>query len=481
MIGQTLKNRYRIEDEIGGGAMGQVYRATDSTTGDVVAVKVISEEYASDEDYRKRFAREAQALRNLQHANIVGYIDAFSVGGRACLVMEFFGGGTLQDMIETHPGGLPDGLFKRIALAVLDAMTAAHEAGIIHRDLKPTNILMSADGTPKIADFGLVRISQLSTMTASGMIMGTLEYMAPEAFDTLVRQDHRADIWALGVIMFQMLTGQMPFRGHNDTQIMGSILHDKPYSLYTYRKDVPGDWVLIIDHCLEKEPALRYQTVRDLMNDLRGDRATFQVGDQSIDEAANLLEQRLGGGPAIQPIAASEDPPTTRPQEGYQFQFLFGQEHKPPPDDFKTIVPPKARDIRNIPVETPSREGRRSVSMMVFGGVFAWMGMVALVGISLFSVFNLLQEEADRSVTPAAVIMVAVTGAILFAIGALLELPESDGTERLLLGALAFGGVLACALIVIGNLLGDGGFLVGVMGATLSIAATLMYLSVKGF
>jgi hypothetical protein len=245
--------------------------------------------------------------------------------------------------------------------------------------------------------------------------------------------------------------------------------------LYTHRKDIPGDWVLIVEHCLQKEPGQRYQTTRDLLDDLRSDRASFHANAAPLDDYATLLDDRLGASPIQTPDNAA----ASKPDEGYQFQFLSGVENKPPPDRFKTEVP--VRSIKNLLEPTPTSKTQRSASMMVFGGVLAWIGMLALVAAGLFSVFNLLQEEANRSVTPAALVMLAGTGATLFALGALLELPEADSQETILLGTMVFGAAMVCALIAVGSLLGDGGFLFAGVGAALSVALTVMYLSIKGF
>ncbi|HLA44517.1 MAG TPA: serine/threonine-protein kinase, partial [Aggregatilineales bacterium] len=264
MIGQTLKDRYRIEKLIGAGAMGQVFRATDLETFDEVAVKTISVERAANQDDRRRFQREVSALQHLNHPHIARYIDAFDLGTGSFLVIEYCGGGTLKQYIQSHEM-MPKRVFKDMALKITDAIASAHEVGIIHRDLKPENILLTEAGEPKVVDFGLARLSGVTTMTQAGTLMGTLAYMPPEAFDPVLRQDHRGDIWALGIIFFQMLTGDSPFRSSSQSGMISAILSQKPAPLHQLRTGLPHEWGDILLGCLEKHPNNRYPTARHLL------------------------------------------------------------------------------------------------------------------------------------------------------------------------------------------------------------------------
>ncbi|MCZ7542449.1 MAG: serine/threonine protein kinase [Anaerolineae bacterium] len=237
LIGDTLKDRYLIQARLGRGAMGEVYRATDLRYGEPVAIKMLVADDASDQ-HRKRFVREISALRKLYHPNIVGYVDAFASEDRMYLVMEYVGGGTLAHTMQSY-GQLPADLFMQIARKVIEAIGSAHELGIVHRDLKPTNILLGVDGEPKVADFGLAKLTNFSTITLGGGAMGTLAYMPPEAFEMQALQDHRGDIWAMGVIFYQMLAGSLPFPGQGKAELVRAILQDPPISLEWFRKDLP--------------------------------------------------------------------------------------------------------------------------------------------------------------------------------------------------------------------------------------------------
>jgi serine/threonine protein kinase len=179
-----------------------------------------------------------------------------------------------------------------MALKIIDAIGAAHESGIVHRDLKPANILLMPNGEPKVGDFGVARMAHRTRITKSGAIFGTLAYLPPEAFHPGVYQDHRGDIWALGIIMFEMLTGVLPFVGEGQTELMSSIIREKPMSLRTYRKDVPSSWTDIILRCLTKHPNQRYEIVRDLYTDLRDDMYS-PMGTRELRSAGDITSMPL--------------------------------------------------------------------------------------------------------------------------------------------------------------------------------------------
>jgi serine/threonine protein kinase len=202
MIGQTINNRYTVTARIGKGAMGTVYRATDTQNGREVALKIISSELVVEPEMLERFKREGEALSKLKHPNIVGFIDAFQHDEHYVIVMEYVSGGSLYELIKA--GALPIERARQIALDLCDALIRAHRLNIIHRDLKPENILIDEDDTPKLADFGVAKLSEGTRMTRSGTQVGTPYYMSPEAWEGRTL-DAQADIWSLGVILFEML------------------------------------------------------------------------------------------------------------------------------------------------------------------------------------------------------------------------------------------------------------------------------------
>ena len=286
MIGQTLNNRYQITARLGKGAMGTVYRATDTKNGQDVALKIISGELAVDPDILERFKREGQALSKLKHPNIVGFIDAFQHDEQYVIVMEYVSGGSLHDRINEGPLHIEQ--TRQIALDLCDALIRAHRLGIIHRDLKPENILIDDDGTPKLADFGVARLSEGTRMTRSGTQVGTPYYMSPEAWEGRTL-DAQADIWSLGVILFEMLTGQVPFGGDTGAAVMNKVLTTSPPDLKKLRAEVPSGLVKIVARMLTRDKRRRYQTTRQVAVDLESNQQrTPPTQDQDAIPRGNV-------------------------------------------------------------------------------------------------------------------------------------------------------------------------------------------------
>jgi TolB-like protein/cytochrome c-type biogenesis protein CcmH/NrfG len=272
----TKLGPYEIQSPLGAGGMGEVYRATDTKLGRDIALKVLTAEMAQDPERLGRFRREAKALAQLDHPNIVTIHSVEECGGIHFLTMQLVDGLPLDRLIPQ--GGLPVEQIIEIASALGDALAAAHEKGIVHRDLKPANVMVSNEGRVKVLDFGLakdVRGSNLgdATMTSAsrtevGVVMGTPAYMSPE--QTSARPlDHRTDIFSLGVMLHEMATGRRPFEGTSSAELVSSILRDTPPSVTDVRPDLPSDLARIVRRCLEKDPRHRLQTARDVSNEFR--------------------------------------------------------------------------------------------------------------------------------------------------------------------------------------------------------------------
>ncbi len=262
-----IASRYRVEDAdrdlLGRGGMGEVYRATDTQTGETVAVKALNPVVLSrDPDLLARFLREGEALRQLNHPNIVHMIAACEQDGCHYLVMEYVPGRSLQQLLDAEHR-LPPQRAIEISLDLADALTRAHRLGIIHRDLKPANVLLAADGTPRLADFGLAHLAAASRLTQSGMLMGTVDYLSPEACrgEPL---DERADIWAFGVMLFEMLSGQARFGGDNLTARLTAILTRPVPDLAALAPGLPDGLVDLVYRMLEKDRQLRVPSVRQV-------------------------------------------------------------------------------------------------------------------------------------------------------------------------------------------------------------------------
>jgi TolB-like protein/tRNA A-37 threonylcarbamoyl transferase component Bud32/cytochrome c-type biogenesis protein CcmH/NrfG len=276
LVGRTLAH-YRINTAIGAGGMGEVYRATDSKLGREIALKVLPPDMARDPERLARFQREARAVAALNHPHIVTIYSVEESGGVHFLTMELVEGQSLDNRIPE--GGLPVQQIVEIGGALADALAAAHDKGIVHRDFKPANVMVTEEGRVKVLDFGLakeIRAANSSDATVTsaghtevGVVMGTPRYMSPEqiAGRTL---DHRTDIFSLGIILYEMSIGLRPFAGTSSAELASAILRDTPPLVTDLRANLPADLARIIKRCLEKSAADRFQSARDIRNELRG-------------------------------------------------------------------------------------------------------------------------------------------------------------------------------------------------------------------
>jgi tetratricopeptide (TPR) repeat protein len=260
-LNKIIANRFEIQDLLGRGGMGEVYRATDTQTGETVAVKALNSEIlATDPNLLERFVREGEALRQLNHPNIVHMISAVEEQGRHYLVMEYVEGGSLRDLLNVS-GSMPAGDVLKTALGVADALTRAHHLGIIHRDLKPANVLLAKDGTPRLADFGIAHLESDQQLTRTGVLMGTIDYLSPEVCQGETPNEC-SDIWAFGVLLFEMLVGKLPFEGKSMTAKITAILHQPTPDLSKLGPEIPNALVDLIYRMLEKDPLRRIPSVR---------------------------------------------------------------------------------------------------------------------------------------------------------------------------------------------------------------------------
>ena len=286
---------YEIQDAIGAGGMGEVYRAKDARLDRTVAIKVLPQSFSADRDRLQRFAQEAKAAAALNHPGILSIFDIGTDEGTPYVVSELLEGETLRERLRS--GGLP--LRKAIdyALQIARGLAAAHEKGIVHRDLKPENLYLTNDGRVKILDFGLAKLTQpdvqaeaatIQPITEAGMIMGTVGYMSPEQ----VRgkpADSRSDIFAFGAILYEMVSGKRAFHGETAADVLSAILKEEPPELSETARNVPPGLERIVRHCLEKHPAQRFQSTRDLAFDLE---ALTDVSSTSKGQTAALQARR---------------------------------------------------------------------------------------------------------------------------------------------------------------------------------------------
>jgi eukaryotic-like serine/threonine-protein kinase len=289
MIGQTLNRRYRITSLLGEGGMGEVYLATDKQTRQPVAVKILARQLSMNPESLERFRREAETLRKLDHPNIVKFIDAFEYQRQFVIVMEYVPGGGLFQLLKVST--LPIERARQITLDLCDALIRAHRLNIIHRDIKPENVLIDRDGSPKLADFGVARLSEFTRMTRSGTQVGTPYYMAPEAWEGK-KLNAQADIWSLGVMLFEMLAGEVPFDGDTGAAVMNKVLTTEPPDLKKLRPAVPVHLVNVVARMLTRDKEQRFQSMREVALELeRG--AVALAESSSENETSGLEEEQL--------------------------------------------------------------------------------------------------------------------------------------------------------------------------------------------
>jgi eukaryotic-like serine/threonine-protein kinase len=274
MVGRVFSH-YKVIQHIGGGGMGVVYKAEDTRLKRSVALKFLPPELSRDPDTKARFIQEAQAASALQHNNVCTVHEIDETGdGQIFIVMDLYEGETLKQKIER--GALPVTEATGIALQIAQGLAAAHERGILHRDIKPANILLTADGTVKILDFGLAKLSGRTLMTMAGTTLGTAAYMSPEGTRG-EDADERGDIWSLGVVFYQMLSGRLPFGHEHEQAVIYNIQNTDPPPL---GGSVPPECDRVARKALEKNPAERYQTVKKMLADLAALRGGLSSGNR---------------------------------------------------------------------------------------------------------------------------------------------------------------------------------------------------------
>ena len=343
MIGTTISH-YRILGKLGAGGMGVVYKAEDVRLGRFVALKFLPDGFADDPQLRDRFQREARAASALNHPNISTIYDIGEADGRFFMAMEFLNGETLKAKVERGPLSLDE--FEGIGLQVVDGLGAAHQQGIIHRDIKPANVFITSSGRAKILDFGLAKIAttrqvrtgeeetvaDVETLTTQGATLGTMPYMSPE--QALGKPlDTRTDLFSLGVTLYEMATGQMPFRGDTTGVLFLSILQETPAPMTQLNPRVPPELQRIINKCLEKDRELRYQHASDIGCDLK--RLRRDGGGIAPAPVGNAVPRRAASSGLPLPLpsrgqrsASSAEAPAVTPQpqtkrRGWRLEVLI--------------------------------------------------------------------------------------------------------------------------------------------------------------
>jgi eukaryotic-like serine/threonine-protein kinase len=301
MIGTVLSGRYRLEAKLGSGGMSTVYLANDATLDRAVAVKVMHREMSEQPDQLERFRQEARAVAKLSHPNVVAVIDAGEDGGHPYIVFEYVEGETLKQRIA-RLGALDPQEALAYAIEIARGLTVAHARNMVHRDIKPQNVLIDAEGRAKLTDFGISRQLEQDGMTATGRVLGTTDYVAPEqAMGHGV--DPRSDIYSLGVVLYEMLIGQVPF--HADSQVGVAMKHvnEELPDVQQRRPEVSAAAALVVERATDKDPSQRYQQVGEMIDDLstalevEAARAGSTTGEAtSVLDAVPPPQRKLAGG-----------------------------------------------------------------------------------------------------------------------------------------------------------------------------------------
>ncbi len=467
MIGTTLSH-YRITAKLGEGGMGEVYLAEDTELDRRVAIKVLPSEVSEDEERLERFKREAKAVAALNHPNIVTIYSIEESGGRRFLIMELVEGEGLDRVLPPH--GLPLAKVFDIAIPLADALAAAHEKGIVHRDLKPANVMITPDGRIKVLDFGLAKLAaetgqmpadadatqmapSSATLTREGVVMGTAPYMSPEQLQGQA-VDQRSDIFSLGVLLYEMVSGARPFRGENSAALVSSIMRDTPAPVFEQRADLPRHLGRIIQGCLEKDPRERFQTSLDVRNQLKSLQKEVESGSYTSMSGSAVMPAAAPPttAPTTPPPSSASQAPAPSPATGTQAP---PPSVAPPISDPSAALPPTAAPASSVPMQPAASAGKGKmigiVSAIVVVALAAgwWLGRGGEEeSVATPESQQATGSETSTSVAPEAAVTATTSVAVLpFADRS----PEgdqeylTDGLTEELINALAHSGDLRVA------------------------------------
>lgn len=372
--GKLLANRYEIIEKVGNGGMSTVYKAIDKVLKRNVAVKILRDEFTTDEEFIKRFEVEAQSAARLTHSNIVSIFDVGVEGNLHYIVMELIQGKTLKEIIIKERGPLPWKWSVNVAIQIASALEAAHKNNIVHRDIKPHNIIITEDGVAKVTDFGIAKAVSNSTITAFGTTLGSVHYFSPEHARGGFT-DAKSDLYSLGVVMYEMVTGEVPFDADTPVSVALKHMQEEPEEPIEINPKVPEAVNKIILKAMQKDTTLRYQSATEMLKDLKqalknpdGD----FVEDYEYDKTARTQKIDLDEYGEIQ------DKPSNRTKKGKK-------EGK-----FKTFI--KNHKALSIVV------GLILLFSLSLGGTLAFLNVTNPAEVEMPNVVGLSKEEAEKEI-----------------------------------------------------------------------------------